>query len=67
MLEPRVWFTTAHNPGDLGWFLALVAADAAIDQFFEALYKRPHCSHVFAVFLLMKNMLRKTLAKAVYI
>jgi hypothetical protein len=31
------------------------AADAVIDQFCEALHNRPHCYHVFAVPLLMKN------------
>jgi hypothetical protein len=55
MTEPRDWFTTTHTPGDFGWFPAPAAADAAIDQFCEALHKRPHCYHVFAVPLLMKN------------
>jgi hypothetical protein len=64
-MEPRDWFTTAHTPGDFGWFPAPAAEDAAIDQFCEALHKRPHCSHVFAVPLLMTNRWRKTLLKAV--
>jgi hypothetical protein len=59
MMEPQDWFTTSHTPGDFGRFSAPAAADAAIDQFFEALHKRPHCSHVFAVPLLMKNRWRK--------
>jgi hypothetical protein len=65
MTEPRDWFTTAHTPGDFGWFPAPAAADAAIDKFGEALHKRPHCSHVFAVPLIMTNRWRKTLFKAV--
>jgi hypothetical protein len=65
VLEPRDWFTTAHNPEDLGWFPALAAADAAIDQFCEALHKRPHCYQVFVVPLLITNRWRKTLLKAV--
>jgi hypothetical protein len=65
MTEPRDWFITDHTPGDFGWFLAPVAADAAIYQFCEALHERPHCSHVFAVPLLMTNRWRKMLLKAV--
>jgi hypothetical protein len=63
MMEPQDWFTTAHTPGDFGWFPAPAAADAAIDQFCEALHKRPHCSHVFAVSLLITNRWRKTLLR----
>jgi hypothetical protein len=37
---------------------------AAIDQFCEALYKRPCCFHVFAIPLLMTNRWRKQLSKA---
>jgi hypothetical protein len=55
VLETRDWFTTAHNLGDFGWFPAPAASDAAIEQFCEALHKRPHCYHVFAVPLLMSN------------
>jgi hypothetical protein len=65
VLMPRYWFTTAHNPGDFGRLPALAAADAAIDQFCEALHKTPHCYHVFAVPLLMTNRWSKTLLKAV--
>jgi hypothetical protein len=61
ILEPRDWFTTAHKPGDFGWFPAPAAADAAV----EALHKRPHCYHVFAIPFLMTNRWRKTLLKAV--
>jgi hypothetical protein len=64
VLEPRDWLTTDHNPGDFGWFPAPAAADAAIEQFCEALHKIPHCYHVFAVPLLMTNRWRKTLLKA---
>jgi hypothetical protein len=63
--EPRDWFTTAHNPGDFGWFPAPAAADTAIDQFCAALHNIPHFYHVFAVPLLMVNRWRKTLLKAV--
>jgi hypothetical protein len=48
VLDLRDWFTTAHIPGDFGWFPAPAAADAAVDQFCGALHKRPHCYHVFA-------------------
>jgi hypothetical protein len=65
MTEPRDCFTTAHTPGDFGWFPAPAAADASIDKFCEALYKRPHCSHVFYMPLIMTNRWRKTLLKAV--
>jgi hypothetical protein len=65
VLEPRDWCTTARNPGDFGWFPAPAAADAAIDQFCEALHKRPHCHHVLAILFLMTNIWRKTLLKAV--
>jgi hypothetical protein len=66
MTELQDWFTTTHNPGDFGWFLALAASDADIDQICEALHrKNTHCSHVFAVPLLMMNSWRKTLLKAV--
>jgi hypothetical protein len=65
MTEPREWFTTAHTPGEFGWFPAAEVAYAAIDQFCEALHNRPHCSRVFAVPLLMTNKCRKTLLKAV--
>jgi hypothetical protein len=65
VLEPIDWFTTAHNPGDFGWFPAPAAADAAIVQFCEALHKRPHCYHVFSIPFLMTNRWRKTLLKAV--
>jgi hypothetical protein len=54
VLDPRDWFTTAHNPGG-----------AVIEQFCEALHKRPHWYHVFAVPLLMTDLWRKTLLKAV--
>jgi hypothetical protein len=65
VLEPRDWFATAHNPGDFGWFPAPATADAAIDQFCEALHKIPHCYHVFAIPFLMTNRWKKTLLKAV--
>jgi hypothetical protein len=65
MTEPLYWFTTAHTPGYFGWFPAPAAADASIDQFCEALHKRPHCYHVFAIPLLMTNRWRKTLLKKV--
>jgi hypothetical protein len=65
VLEPRYWFTTTQNPGDVGWFPAPAAADAAIDQFCEALHKRPHWYHVFVIPFLMTNRLRKTLLKSV--
>jgi hypothetical protein len=65
MTEPWDWFTTAHTPGDFGCFPAPAAADAAIDQFCEALHKRPHFYRVFAVPLIMTNRWRKTLLKAV--
>jgi hypothetical protein len=65
VLEPRDWFTTAISPGDFGWFPAPAAADAAIDQFCEALHKRPYCYHVFAIPFLMTNKWRKNLLKAV--
>jgi hypothetical protein len=64
VLKPRYWFTAAHDPGDFGWFPAPAAADAIIDQFCEALHKRPHCFHVFAKPFLMTNRWRKTLLKA---
>jgi hypothetical protein len=65
VLKPREWFTTAHSPGYFGWFPAPAAADAAIDQFCEALHKRPHCYHVFAIPFLITKRWRKTLLKAV--
>jgi hypothetical protein len=65
MTEPRDWFTTAHTPVYFGWFPTPAAADAAIDQFCKALHKRPHCSHVFTVPLIMTNRWSKTLLKAV--
>jgi hypothetical protein len=65
VLEPRDWFTTAHNQGDFGWFPAPAATDTAIGQFCEALHKRPHCYHVLAIPFLMTNRWRKTLLKAV--
>jgi hypothetical protein len=65
VLDPRDWFTTAHNPGDFGWFPAPAAADVAIGQYCEVLHKRPHCYHVFAIPFLMTNRWRKTLLKAV--
>jgi hypothetical protein len=49
IMEPRDWFTTAHIPGDFGWFPAPAVADAAVDKFCEAFHNRPHCYHVFAV------------------
>jgi hypothetical protein len=64
MTEPRDWFTTAHTPGDFGWFPVPSAADVAIDQFGEALHKRPHCSHVFVVPLCVTNRCRKRLLQA---
>jgi hypothetical protein len=51
--------------GYLGWFPAPTVADAAIDQFCEALYKRPQCYHVFDMPPLMMNIWIKTLLKAV--
>jgi hypothetical protein len=65
MMEPRDWFTTAHNPGEFGWSPAPSAADMTIDQCCEALHKIPHCYHVFSVPLIMTNMVRKMLLKAV--
>jgi hypothetical protein len=53
------------QPRGFWWIPAPVAADAAIDQFCEALHKRPHCYHVFAIPFLMTNRWRKTLLKAV--
>jgi hypothetical protein len=41
VLEPRGWFTLAHQLGSFGWFMAPAAAGAVIDQFFYALHKRP--------------------------
>jgi hypothetical protein len=40
-------------------------ADTAIDQFCEALHKRLHCYHVFAILFLMTNRWSKILLKAV--
>jgi hypothetical protein len=65
VLEPIDWFTTALNSGHFGWFPAPDKADAVIDLFCEALHKRPHCYHVFAVPLLMMNRWMKTSLKAV--
>jgi hypothetical protein len=65
VFEPRDLFTTAHNPGDFGWFPSPDAADAAIGQFCEALHKRPYCYHDIAVPLMMMNRWSKTLLKAV--
>jgi hypothetical protein len=65
--EPRDWFNTAHTPGYFGWFPAPDAADAAIDQFCEALHNRPHCFHGLSVPLLMTNIWRNNLLKAVYV
>jgi hypothetical protein len=67
MTEPRDWFTTDHTHGDFGWFPAPVAVESAIDKFCEALQKRPHCSHVFAVPLIMNNSWSKTLLREVYV
>jgi hypothetical protein len=64
VLEPRGWFTSAHQLGSVGWFPAPAAADAAIDQFCDVLHKRPNCVHVFAISLLMMNIWRKQLLKA---
>jgi hypothetical protein len=64
VLEPRGWFTSGHRLGSFGWFMALSAAVAAIDQFVDALHKRPSCFHVFAIPLLMTNIWRKQLLKA---
>jgi hypothetical protein len=67
MREPRDWFTTAHTPGDFGWFPAPVAADVAIDKICEALHKKRHCYHVFAVPLITNNRWRKTLLREVVV
>jgi hypothetical protein len=64
VLEPRGWATSAHQLGSFGWFSAPAAADAAIDQFCDALHKRPSCFHVFAIPLLMTNRSKKQLLKA---
>jgi hypothetical protein len=65
MTEPRDWFTTAHTPGNFGWCPAPATADAAINQCCEALHKMPYCYHVFAMSLIMTNIWRKTVLKAV--
>jgi hypothetical protein len=41
VLEPRDCFTTAHNPGDFGWFPAPAAEDASLTNFLK-LYIRDH-------------------------
>jgi hypothetical protein len=55
----------SQSRGGVGWSPAPAAADAAIGQFCEALHKRPHCYHVFAIPFLMTNRWSKTLLKAV--
>jgi hypothetical protein len=65
VLELRGWFNSAHKMGSFWWFLVLVAADAAIYQLCDALQKRPNCFHVLSIPLLMTNILRKKLLKAV--
>jgi hypothetical protein len=52
---------------DYVWFPDPAAADAAIDQFCEALHTRPQCYHVFAIPFLMTNRWSKTLLKAVVV
>jgi hypothetical protein len=64
VLEPRGWFTSVHQLGSFGWLPAPAAAYAAIDQFCDALHKRPSCFHVLAIPLLMTNIWRKQLLKA---
>jgi hypothetical protein len=64
VLEPREWFTSAHQLGSFRCFPAPAAVDAAIDHFCDALHKRPSCFHVFATPLLMTNRWRKQLLKA---
>jgi hypothetical protein len=65
VLEPRGWFTSAHQLRSFGWFTVPAAADAAtINQFCDALHKLPSCFHVFAIPLLMTNRWRKQLMKA---
>jgi hypothetical protein len=64
VLEPRGWFTSAHQLESFRWFLAPATADVAIDQFCDALHKRPDCFHVLAIPLLMTNRWRKHLLKA---
>jgi hypothetical protein len=63
VLEPRGWFTSAHKLGSLGCPPAPAAADAAIGQFCDALYKIPNCFHVFAIPLLMTKIWRKHFLK----
>jgi hypothetical protein len=40
IIIPEGWFTYDHFPGAFPWFPVLVAVDASIDQFCEALHKR---------------------------
>jgi hypothetical protein len=53
------------SPTGIIWLVpAPTAMDAVIDQFCDALHKRPNCFHVFAIPLLMTNIWRKRLLKA---
>jgi hypothetical protein len=63
VLEPRGWFTSAHQLGSFGWFPALAAVDAYIDQCCDDPHKRPNCFHLFVIPLLMMNRWRKELLK----
>jgi hypothetical protein len=64
VLETDGWFTSTHKRVSFGWFLAPAAADAAVDQLYDALHKMPNCFHVFAIPILMTNRRRKQLLKA---
>jgi hypothetical protein len=64
VLERRGWLTSDRQLGSFGWFPAPAAADTAIDQFCDALHKRPNCFHVLTTPLLMTNRWRKQLLKA---
>jgi hypothetical protein len=61
ILSLEGWFTDAHTHGAFSWFPAAAADDTAIDQFCEALHKRPYGFHVFAIPLLMTNRWQKQL------
>jgi hypothetical protein len=63
-LTPEGWFSDAHSRGSFLWAPPPSAAAAAVDQFYDAVHKRPCCSHVFVCPLIMTYLWRKQFLKA---
>jgi hypothetical protein len=64
VLSPEGWYTNGHKQGNFLWNPPPASADAAVEQLYEDVHKRPQCTHVFIAAFMMTNRWRKQMLKA---